>query len=223
LPNQQIFRRLAAAMGFTEPELCESDAALIAGLLKQTGLPLDFAALARLGTVDYTPEPAIQFRDLTFRTPSGKIEIASDRFVATGMHRVPQPLADARPANGKLRLLSPASRWMMNSSYGNVPKVRSAISDASVVLNPREAQMRGLEEGTPVIVFNDTGHLPLQVTHSESVPCGVALVYKGRWPKLDPSGANVNVLNPGTKADLGQSSTVHSIEVEIRPVAPTPA
>jgi hypothetical protein len=40
-------------------------------------------------------------------------------------------------------------------------------------------------------------------------------VYKGRWPKLDPSGANVNVLNPGDKSDLGESSCVHAVEAEI--------
>ena len=33
LPNQEIFRRLAAAMGFQEPELQESDEQVIAGLL----------------------------------------------------------------------------------------------------------------------------------------------------------------------------------------------
>ncbi len=54
------------------------------------------------------------------------------------------------------------------------------------------------------------------VTISDDVPRGVALVHKGRWPKLDPSHANVNVLNTGRKSDMGESSAVHSVEVEIR-------
>jgi anaerobic selenocysteine-containing dehydrogenase len=65
-------------------------------------------------------------------------------------------------------------------------------------------------------VFNATGNLPSRVTFSDSVPRGVAVVHKGRWPKLDPSRANVNVLNPGAKTDVGQSSSVHSIEVDVR-------
>jgi anaerobic selenocysteine-containing dehydrogenase len=217
LPNQEIFRRLSAAMGFGEPELYESDAAIITTILHQTGLPLDFAALARRGTVEYTAEPVVQFADLCFPTPSGKIELASERFEAAGLPRVPEPHADPRPADGKLRLLSPASRWMMNSSYSNVPKVGRGMGPAEVLLNPCDAEARGLAAGMPAILCNETGQLPLRVVLSENVPRGVALVPKGRWPKLEPAGANVNVLNPGTRADLADSSAVHSIEVEIRP------
>jgi anaerobic selenocysteine-containing dehydrogenase len=217
LPNQQIFRLLAASMGLVEPELFESDATIIDTLLKQTGLPIDFAALARVGTVDFTPEPVIQFSGLQFPTPSGRIEIASDRFVAEGLPRAPQPWAEPRPEAGRLRLLSPASRWLMNSSYGNVEKVQKGSGHAEVLLHPEEAAARGLEAGTPVLLANETGQLPLQVALSDAVPRGVALVHKGRWPKLEPAGANVNVLNPGRAADLAESCAVHSIEVEIRP------
>jgi hypothetical protein len=44
------------------------------------------------------------------------------------------------------------------------------------------------------------------------------LLHKGRWPKLEPSGHNVNVLNPGAKTDLGESSCVHGIEVTVTPI-----
>jgi hypothetical protein len=45
-------------------------------------------------------------------------------------------------------------------------------------------------------------------------------VHKGRWPKLDPNGANVNILNPGHKSDIGESSSVHGVEAELRPLLP---
>ena len=45
------------------------------------------------------------------------------------------------------------------------------------------------------------------------MPRGVALSHKGRWPRQEPSGANVNVLNPGEKADMGESTSVHGVEV----------
>ena len=38
LPNPEIFRRLATAMGYTEPELFEPDRAVIEELLRQTGI-----------------------------------------------------------------------------------------------------------------------------------------------------------------------------------------
>jgi anaerobic selenocysteine-containing dehydrogenase len=219
LPNQEIFRRLAAKMGFTEPELFQSDATLIKELLGQTGLPLDFAALARVGTVDYAPDPVIQFAGLAFPTPSGKVEITAARFEAEGLPRVPQPLADARVRDGRLRLLSPASPWLMNSSYDNVAKIRRRSGTGDVSLHPEEARARGLADGAEVVLFNEIGRLPLRLVVSEDVPRGVALVPKGRWPKLDPSGANVNILNPGRETDLAHSSAVHSIEVEIAPGA----
>jgi anaerobic selenocysteine-containing dehydrogenase len=220
LPNQEIFRRLAAAMGFREPELYESDEAMIATLLEQSGLGLDFASLASSGTVEYTTEPVIPFAHGVFPTPSGKVEIAGERFVAEGLPRAPQPWADPRPADGRLRLLSPASRWFMNSSYSNVPKLQKRAG-AQVFLHPQEADARGLADGAKIILANEAGQLPLCVTLCEDVPRGVALVHKGRWPKLDPAGANVNLLNAGPCTDLARSSAVHSVEVEIRPAATT--
>lgn len=215
LPNSEIFRRLAGAMGFTEPELFESDDCVISELLRQSGVGMDFAALAQAGTVYCSPDPVIPFADGKFATPSGKIEIASGAFSDAGLPRVPQPWADARPSGGRLRLLSPASPWRMNSSYDNVDKVRLKTPAAEVRIHPLEAAARGLTDGMPVIVWSEAGRLPLQVAISEEVPRGVALVHKGRWPKLDPSHANVNILNSGRKSDMGESSAVHSVEVEI--------
>jgi anaerobic selenocysteine-containing dehydrogenase len=51
LPNMEIFRRLARAMGYQEPELFESDTELIATLLERSGIDEDFASLAAKGTV----------------------------------------------------------------------------------------------------------------------------------------------------------------------------
>lgn len=215
LPNQEIFRRLAAAMGFTEAPLFEDDGPLIANLLKQTGLPLDFAALARVGTMDYTSDPVLQFPDLRFATPSGKIELASDRFTAVGLARAPQPLADPRPANGKLRVLSPASMWLMNSVFGNEPKLRTRLGAADVWLHPEEAAARGFKAGTPVVLANTTGRLDLRVALTDTVPRGVAVVHKGRWLKFDANRANINALNPGLRTDLADSSAVHALEAEL--------
>ena len=47
---------------------------------------------------------------------------------------------------------------------------------------------------------------------------GVALAHKGRWPKLDSTGTNVNVLNSGQRTDMGESSSVHGTLVRITPV-----
>jgi anaerobic selenocysteine-containing dehydrogenase len=215
LPNQEIFRRLAQRMGFTEPELTEPDMSIMAKLLAQSGCGLDFVALARCGTV--LPEARAPFADLKFPTPSGKIEIASERAAADGHPRLPFPHADPPPPGGRLRILSPASEWTMNSSYANDRKINRRLADAPTYIHPHEAARRHLADGEPAVLVNETGRLPVLVKLSERVPEGVALVHKGRWPKSDPSGANVNVLNPGAKTDIGESSCVHAVEAELQP------
>jgi hypothetical protein len=67
-------------------------------------------------------------------------------------------------------------------------------------------------------VSNETGDLVLRVTVSEALPRGVALAHKGRWPKREAAGANVNALHPGHKADMGESTCVHGVEVVVTPL-----
>lgn len=56
LPNQEIFRRLARAMGYTESELYESDSEILAMVLRKAGLVDNFATLASQGSVYRSPQ-----------------------------------------------------------------------------------------------------------------------------------------------------------------------
>ncbi|MDP6588408.1 MAG: molybdopterin-dependent oxidoreductase [Alphaproteobacteria bacterium] len=216
LPNQEIFRRLARAMGFTEPELQESDADIIDTVMEGVDIAGDFAALKASGTLFPSAEAQLQFADLNFPTPSGKIEIASAAAAADGHPRLPGPGADARPTGGRLRLLSPATEWLLNDSYANDPKVDKQLGPAMVTINPADAEARGLAAGSQVRLTNATGSLELNLALSDMVPPGVALSPKGRWPRrAGKQRANVNVLNPGAKSDMGESTAVHGVEVEI--------
>ena len=213
LPNQEIFRRLARSMGLKEPELFEPDDSLLRAFLKQTGVNLSFQELAAAGTVDYTANPVIPFADGRYSTPSGRVEIASERFVEAGLPAAPQPHVEDRPAAGKLRLLSPANAWLMNSSFGNEDRVRHELGSATAFFHPADAAARGIGDGSPVRLSNDTGTLTATAGISGDVPAGVVLAPKGRWPKHERGAHNVNVLVPGEKADLGESTCLHSVQV----------
>jgi anaerobic selenocysteine-containing dehydrogenase len=214
LPNQEIFRRLAKAMHYSEAELFEADAAILDNLARQVGQP-DFASLKQSGTVQRWSEPALQFPDLTFPTPSGKIELASVAAEAAGYARIPLASADSRPAGTKLRLLSPASRWLMNSSYHNDPKIAAKLGPEHIALHPDDAAARGLQDGERAKVGNATATIEMIIDIVPTLPRGVALAAKSRWPKLIPGGLSINALNPGTKSDMAESSSVHGIEVEV--------
>jgi anaerobic selenocysteine-containing dehydrogenase len=215
LPNQEIFRRLAASMGFADPELFESDREILSTLLEQTGLEEDFGSLAAKGTVPISPEPVLQFADMAFPTPSGRIELASAAAEADGHPRLPHPHVDARAEDGRLRLLSPASPWTLNDTFANDRKITDRLGEATVILHPIDAADRGLVEGDEVVLENETGRLLLAVSLADTVPRGVAFSPKGRWPRRESAGANVNVLNPGLKADMGESTSVHGVEVSV--------
>jgi anaerobic selenocysteine-containing dehydrogenase len=213
--NQEIFRRLAGAMGYNDPELFETDADLIARLLETTPYHGKFADLAKVGTVSLFPEPRIQFAGLNFATPSGRIELASARAVELGLPRVPIPHADDRPMDGRLRILSPASLWQMNSSYGNDRLIQKRLGLPSVTLHPDDAAERGVVEGDHVVLANETGRLPLSVKISTIAQPGVGIVHKGRWPGASNGDANVNILVAGRKSDIAESTTVHGTEASL--------
>ncbi len=215
LPNLEIFRRLGKAMDFGEPELQESDTDIMSRLLAQSGLGEDFASLKAKGSIWVPAEPVVQFADRVFDTPSGRIEVASARAAADGLPRLPQCWSDPRPAAGNLRLLSPAHAWLLNTSFGNVGKIRTRLGPASIALHPEDAAERRLEDGDRAVVHNACGRLVLTVTTSDQVPQGVALAHKGRWLTTDPTQANVNILNAGRKSDMGESTAVHSVEVMV--------
>lgn len=215
LPNPEIFRRLATAVGFEEPQLHEQDTYVLDTVLAPVGLT--FAELAARGTIWPEPEPVIQFADLRFPTPSGRVEIVSAQAESDGHPRLPEPHADPRPADGRLRLLSPASPWMLNDSFANDPKLTRRIGRASVAMHPEDAADRGLAAGDAVLLDGPAGQLSLTVELSELLPRGVIYSPKGRWPKREPTAANVNVLNPGVESDMGRSTTVHGLEVTVVP------
>jgi len=214
LPNQEIFRRLATAMGYGDAALHEDDGSIIGRLLRQTAFAGSFEDLKRIGTARLHPAPRVQFEGLRFATPSGRIEVSSVRLAALGHPAAAVAHADAPPAGGRLRLLSPASEWLLNSSYGNDRKVRDQMGEPKVRLNRVDATRRNLESGDRVALVNDTGRVEFTVAIASEVPEGVALAHKGRWPGLH-GGANVNVLNPGLKTDIGESSAVHAVEVDV--------
>ena len=214
LPNQEIFRRLAAAMGFEEQALFESDEVLIEKMMQQMGLDFDFATFKEKGHISLGDEAIIFYEDLKFETDSGKIEIASARAEELGLPRVPQAWADEAAQDGSLRLLSPASNWRMNDSYANDPGIIKRAGPATVSLHPEDAERLGIADGQKVRMHNEMGELELTAVVENKTPPGVALSYKGRWPKLEGDG-NTNNLHRAEKTDMGESSSVHSTLVSI--------
>ena len=97
LPNQEIFRRLSRAMKLDDPELYESDQAIIEGLLRQTNAGVSFEQLSRVGTIHVPGRAAVQFEDLKFPTPSGRSASPMNALSRRACRRRPSPPLNRGP------------------------------------------------------------------------------------------------------------------------------
>jgi anaerobic selenocysteine-containing dehydrogenase len=222
LPNSEIFRRLATAMALTDAPLLEPDESIINAVMLSSGTDLSFSELAERGTVWCSEAPAVQFPTLNFPTPSGRIELASAAAAVDGHDPLPRPHADARPTGGRLRLLSPASPWSINSSFSNDPKVARRAGELTLSVTGQDARELRLIEGELARVSSVAGSIVVTVRVTDALPTGVGLIPKGGWPKLRPDRVNVNALTSAVGSDMGDSSTVHGLEVEVAPAGPRP-
>ena len=223
LPNQEIFRRLAKGMGYTETELFETDQELIALMLEQMGVQDGFKEFQQRGWQPISAEPVIPWSDLKFPTPSGKIELASATAEAQGLPRAPRAAVDSGNNDGLLRLITPASDYRMNDSYANDPTLVRNAGGPEVYIHPQDAERLGVGNGKPVVLSNDGGSLRLTASVNKIARPGVLVSYKGRWPKQEQGHKNVNALHIGRKADMAQSSSVHSTMVRVSACTAGPA
>ena len=215
LPNQEIFRRLSSVMELQDSTLYEDDQSVIEQTLRESGIRETWQELTEQGWAHVADEPLILWSEGHFATPSGKIEIASERAEADGLPRLPQATTDPEPRDGKLRLISPAADWLMNSSFGNDRNVLKMMGPATVTCHPQTASDLGIDDGDRVRLSNELGELVLTARLSDMITPGALLVYKSRWLKTEKSRANVNMLCVARKTDMGESTSVHATEVTI--------
>ena len=215
LPNQEIFRKLSSTMELQDPALYEDDRSIIEQTLWESGIQETWQELTEQGWAYITDKPLILWSAGRFSTPSGKIEIASERAEADGLSRLPQANTDPEPTNGKLRLISPAADWLMNSSFGNDRNVLKMMGPGTVTCHPQTASDLGISDGDQVLLSNEQGELQLTARLSDITTPGALVVYKSRWLKMEKNPANVNILCIARKTDMGESTSVHATEVTV--------
>ena len=215
LPNTEIFRRLAARFGLTDPIFRASDAELMDDALDPDDPRLGGVRPSRLSTeralaMSVAGEDAILFKNVFPRTPSGKVELASAYLERKYHARLP----GWRPVESRyaLALISPASDQRITSTFGGLHVADGA---PPLEMHPDDALARGLREGMRVRVFNELGeiHLPLKI--SDAVPRGVVSTLKGAWLATSDNGQTVSALCPAHHADISEGACFNDARVEV--------
>jgi len=227
LPNAEVFRRLAARMGFEEECFRDSDdelarQAIGSGHANLAGM--DWESLKRDGWKRLAlPKTFAPFAKGGFHTPSGKCEFYSASLKAQGIDPLPfyNPPAELPSSNPQLAsryplsFLSPPVRNFLNSSFANLPRFRAAEGEPSLELHSDDAAKRGIADGDAVRVFNDRGSFTLKARVNDKPRRGVVVAPSVWWKKFSGDRRNANELTSQRTADLGGAATFYDCLVEV--------
>ncbi len=213
--NAQIFRDLAARMGFAEPCFAESDEALCR---QAFGDAVDYALLESQGFATLAL-PDAPFAEGNFPSPSGKCEFYSARLAAQGLDGLPDHLPNyelqGTDARYPLAMISPPARNFLNSTFVNVQSLRNIEGRPVLEIHPDDAEARGIANDAVVRVFNDRGSYLCHATVSRRARPGVVNGLGIWWRKLGLNGTNVNEVTSQALTDLGRAPTFYDCLVEV--------
>jgi len=226
LPHTEIFRRLGRRLGVTEPCVYDSDDDLARSVLDSPDPALAGITLEQLKREGWrrlaVPTPFVPFAD-GFPTPSGRLQFVSPAMAEAGLDPVPAYTPPAEAAQDgtelarrfPLALIAPASHYLLNSMFANVPELERRQGAPSIVLHPADADARGLRAGDVARVYNERGEFRALVRVSDAVRPGVAAASKGFWPKRVAGAANANATVAERDSDMGGGAVFHDNRVEV--------
>ena len=226
-PNSEVFRLLAARMGFEDECLRDSDEdicrqALASANPRMAGIGWD--ALKAQGWQRLkVPARFAPFAEGNFPTPSGKCEFWSETAQRMGMdplpvYTPPRESAQSAPQLAQqypLAFISPPARNFLNSSFANLPFALKEAGEPYLDIHPGDAAARGIGDGDAVRIFNARGAFRARARVSERVRPGVVAALSVWWKKLSPDGRNANEVTSQAIADMGGAATYYDCLVEI--------
>ena len=214
-PNTQIFRDLAARMGYTEACFAESDEAMAATAFTRG---VSMQALEDQGWVKLAL-PEAPFAEGGFHTVDGRCIVDSPQ------HGVPDYLPNHESARSTpelasrypLAMISPPARNFLNSSFVNVKSLRDIEGRPLLEIHADDAAARGIVDGQRVRVYNDRGSHVCHAEISRRARPGVVHGLGIWWRKLGDDGTNVNQLTHQRLTDLGRAPSFYDCLVDVEP------
>lgn len=227
-PNTEIFRLLAARMGFADPCFAESDDQLAAQAFDRTharAVHFDWESLKRKGWQKLAM-PDAPFASGGFPTPSGKCEFYSADMLADGFDPLPAYIApyESRASNPvlaekyPLAMISPPARNFLNSTFVNVVSLRGTESEPRLDIHPDDCTARGIGDGDMVRIYNDRGSFVAKARMTSKARAGLVVGLSVWWKKLATDGKNANEVTSQALTDMGRAPTFYDTLVQVEKI-----
>ena len=224
-PNSEIFRLLAARMGYTDPCFQDSDdqiAAVAFDSKDVRAINVDWESLKRKGWQKLNL-PAASFAEGGFKTPSGKCEFYSARMQADGLDPLPTYIAPYESAASApelaakypLAMISPPARNFLNSSFVNVQSLRNTEGEPHLDIHPADAAARAIAPDDTVRIFNDRGSFTARARVTDRARQGLVVGLSIWWKKLAGDGKNANEVTNQRLTDMGRGPTFYDLLVQV--------
>ncbi len=189
-PHTVILRSLAERLGLKEPALFEDDETIA-----KSSLPADF---------DWERLKAQGW----LKAPPPDVHPASSGTRVTIATKLPRPDAPHIPGDapeGLLRLLTAKGHYLLNSTFGNMPRQRKQQGAPVLEMHPADAERLGLQDEAPVIARNRQGEVAARLRVTDGVVEGVVVIEGKRWwPEAAEPNAVTNRLAPPLWSARGQ-------------------
>jgi anaerobic selenocysteine-containing dehydrogenase len=182
------------------------------------------AALRAEGGIRPLAVSHVAHPDLRFDTPSGKVELYSERAVAVGLPPLP---VYTEPPTSPYPLAFRQGRTLthFHSFYDHgraLPSLAHLDPEPRLWISPGDAAARGIGNGEPISVYNERGEFRARAQVTDKVPDGTVWMRDG-WEGLNRVTAGGPVL-PDAAIDMfafGAGQAAFDAMVEVAPVAAT--
>jgi anaerobic dimethyl sulfoxide reductase subunit A len=234
MSDREICAQLASRLGISDFAEGRTDEEALAAMVEGASGVQDSSQFRREGIARAeTERPFIAFGPQVqdpvrnpFPTPSGKIEIYSERLAEMNNPEIspvprylpsPEGHEDAVPGKYPLQILSAHHFSGTHTTLEGIPWLDEA-GPRRLWINTRDAVRRGISNGDSVLVFNDRGKVLVQVEVTERIMPGVVNLPHGGWSAFDENGVDrgacANVLT-SSEHSPGGAWSVNTTRVEV--------
>ena len=153
-------------------------------------------------------------------TPSGKIQLYSEKMAMTGVSPVPTLRNMKLNADYPLRLITPKSRYRTHSQNYNIKWFRE-MDPQKLWIHPVDASERGVGDGELIIISSPQGKISIPAYVTDEIMKGVVCLLEGAWPKYENDievQGSANAVTSTEPTLPSHGSRTHSVLVQVEKV-----